>query len=83
MKVFEKRISELSNDLFQIQDYVISRLSLDNLYSLNANIGYRYNHYHNVRQATIKTVDEFKSLWYQGFIKELNESKAIPEEKKT
>jgi len=82
MPKFYERINELNSNLYQMRDYIVLKLCLDNVLSLNANIGYRYNSYINVKQDTIKTVDEFKGLWYEGFKKEVLASQAIPEEKR-
>lgn len=71
MNKYYKRINEIDKILNSLGDYVFRSLGLKNVLSLNANIGYRYDRYLNVRQATINSVDEFKSLWYAGLKNEI------------
>lgn len=70
MELYYKKYVELDKQINELKPYVELTLG-KRIQSINAYIGAVYQNYMNIKQVSIATPDEFKSLYFSGWLKEI------------
>ena len=60
-------ISDLSNQLDDLLPEVLAKTGFQNVHSLNAKIGSKFNEYIDIKNEVITSPEHFISLWLQGY----------------
>lgn len=74
-----KKIKELTKQIKQLLPEVLAVSGYKNELSLNATYGGKYAHYIDIKNEIIDTPEQFISLYFQGYLKRLEEYKFCAE----
>ncbi len=72
-KLRQKRIDFLKKEIDSVSEKILSITGYRNIHSLNGTYGGKYAEYIDTKNAVIDTTEQFRSLYYQGFLRKLEE----------